>query len=231
MKLSELKAQAAQLGIDKDTARQYGHIGHKATWEAAIADHHDGDYNEVSTPESEDLETVEEIYTRIQPVIDRYEDDAPEFPEDTLEDLEGPEGHTEPHEEALAAYEAAWEAAQPAMARNTPKTPRYVALAGIAGKWAVRAPYWGLVGLVFLFLEAKRIYTGVRAFYTSDRTQNALWITRTVITVLALVAWGAVKVTAEFMAPYGAWLGREIVEAFPPAELAVLPIRAIAKAV
>jgi hypothetical protein len=36
MTLTQLKATAASLGITADAARAHGHIGHKATWQAAI---------------------------------------------------------------------------------------------------------------------------------------------------------------------------------------------------
>ncbi|MBE9031827.1 hypothetical protein IQ266_19000 [filamentous cyanobacterium LEGE 11480] len=36
MTLAQLKALASELNITADQARAFGHIGHKATWEAAI---------------------------------------------------------------------------------------------------------------------------------------------------------------------------------------------------
>jgi len=36
MSLNELKTKAAELGITADAVRAFGHLGHKATWQAAI---------------------------------------------------------------------------------------------------------------------------------------------------------------------------------------------------
>jgi negative regulator of replication initiation len=36
MTLNELKTKAAAMGITPDMARNFGHLGHKATWQAAI---------------------------------------------------------------------------------------------------------------------------------------------------------------------------------------------------
>ena len=36
MTLAQLKTKATELGITADAVRAFGHLGHKATWEAAI---------------------------------------------------------------------------------------------------------------------------------------------------------------------------------------------------